>query len=318
MSSLRLAFAGTPEFAARHLLALLGTQHELVAVLTQPDRAAGRGKQAKASPVKHLALEHGVPVLQPPTLRSPDAQQALRELELDALVVVAYGLILPEAVLALPRLACVNVHGSLLPRWRGAAPIQRAIEAGDAESGVCIMKMDAGLDTGPVLASQCCSISALTTSADLYQRLAELGPALLIEVLANLPARLEAAVVQDDAQATYADKIEKAEAQLDWQQNAALLARRVRAFNPAPGCFSFLGDLRIKVWGAQPRPATGDAPGVISRVDEQGITVACAQGALLLTRLQLPGSRAMDVGEVLRGRGDLFQPGLRFDALPTP
>ncbi len=257
-------------------------------------------------------------MLQPPTLRSAEAQQALRDLNLDALIVVAYGLILPEEVLALPKLACVNVHGSLLPRWRGAAPIQRAIEAGDAESGVSIMKMDAGLDTGPVLATQSCSISALTTSADLYQRLAELGPALLIEVLEDLPARLEAAATQDDALATYADKIEKAEAQLDWQQNAAQLARRVRAFNPAPGCFSFLGDLRIKVWGAQPSPATGDAPGTISRVDESGITVACAEGALLLTRLQLPGSRAMDAREVLRGRSDLFRPGLRFGAVSTP
>ncbi|MEE4280095.1 MAG: methionyl-tRNA formyltransferase [Halieaceae bacterium] len=319
MQALRIAFAGTPAFAADHLRALLDSEHRVVGVFTQPDRAAGRGKQPRPSPVKALALEHGLPVYQPLTLRDEAAQAELAALDPDVLVVVAYGLILPQAVLDLPQHGCINVHGSLLPRWRGAAPIQRAIEAGDVISGVTIMRMEAGLDTGPMLAKRECPITPLTRSADLYARLAELGPELLIEVLADLPALLVSAEVQDDALATYASKIEKSEAHLDWRQSATVLARRVRAFNPAPGCFSHLGELRVKLWEAQPRPGSvNDAPGTITQSGDSGITVACGEGALELTRLQLPGARAMAAAEVLRGRRELFQPGRQFDLPGAP
>jgi methionyl-tRNA formyltransferase len=309
---LRLAFAGTPDFAARHLEALLDTPHRLLAVLTQPDRPAGRGKQARPGPVKTLAESRGLPVLQPATLRDSEVQGALRALDLDALVVVAYGLILPQPVLDIPRFGCINVHGSLLPRWRGAAPIQRAIEAGDDISGVTIMQMDAGLDTGPMLAKATCAITPLSTSADLYARLAELGPTLLRQVLQDLPAAIAAGEAQDDHAASYAAKIDKNEAQLDWQLPAPELARRVRAFNPAPGCYSFLGGERIKIWEAQPQPGGGGTPGEIIDCEAQGVLVACAEGALRLTRLQFPGARALPVADLLRGRGEQLRPGLHF------
>jgi len=314
VSSLRLAFAGTPDFAARHLDALAASPHEIVAVLTQPDRPAGRGKQPRPSPVKSLAEARGLPVQQPRTLRDADARDALRRLELDALVVVAYGLILPQALLELPRLGCINVHGSLLPRWRGAAPIQRAIEAGDVESGVTIMLMDAGLDTGAMLARVACDIDPLATSGDLYERLAGLGPPALLRVLDDLPAHLAAREVQDEALATYAAKIRKSESCLDWGEDAAQLSRRVRAFNPAPGCYGVLGGQRVKVWEALPAPGVDDVPGTIVGADESGIRVACARGSLRLMRLQLPGSRAMSAGEILRGRGELFRCAQRFEA----
>ena len=288
-----------------------------MAVLTQPDRPAGRGKRQQPGPVKALAQSHSLPVMQPRTLRDEETLARLRELELDALVVVAYGLILPSAVLDLPRFGCINVHGSLLPRWRGAAPIQRAIEAGDSDSGISIMRMDAGLDTGPVLARQRCAIPPLATSGDLYELLAGLGPPLLGEVLADLPAYLASAEAQDDALATYARKIEKDEARIDWQRPAAELARRIRAFNPAPGCFSYLGGERIKVWRAQPRSgAAAGTPGEIRALDEQGIAVACGDGTLVLQQLQFPGARALPVAELLRGRAAQLRPGMRFDAQP--
>lgn len=321
---LRLAFAGTPDFAARHLAALLNTQHAVAAVLTQPDRRAGRGKKTQPGPVKQLAAAQNIPVLQPPTLRDPQrdegAVEALRTLELDALVVVAYGLILPQPVLDIPRFGCINVHGSLLPRWRGAAPIQRAVEAGDRESGITIMRMDAGLDTGPMLAKGHCAIPPLATSGDLYGLLAELGPPLLTEVLTDLPSYLEKAEKQDDAAASYATKLEKQEACIDWQRSAVTLARQIRAFNPAPGCFSFLAGERVKIWRAQPHPGPSPGtvvePGVISSCDERGVTVQCGEGALLLENMQFPGARAMPVAELLRGRGEQLAPGLRFTTSP--
>jgi methionyl-tRNA formyltransferase len=319
MSSLRLGFAGTPDFAARHLAALLASEHELVAALTQPDRPAGRGKKDRPSAVKALALEHGLTVLQPPSLRDPQAVAALAALELDALVVVAYGLLLPQTVLDLPRYGCLNVHGSLLPRWRGAAPIQRAIEAGDDQSGVTIMLMDAGLDTGPMLAHGPCTITPLTTSGDLYDELARTGPPLLLEVLADLPQKLSNAEPQDDALATHAAKITKAEAELDWSLPAPVLARRIRAFNPAPGCFTVLGDQRLKIWTATPSPsADAGAPGRVLAADERGILVSCGEGALLLDQIQLPGGKAMPAADVLRGKAALFTPGTRFTAAEGP
>lgn len=315
MSSLRLAFAGTPDFAARHLDALIHSPHELQAVLTQPDRPAGRGKKDRASPVKVLAETHGVPLLQPASLRDPEAVAEIRELNLDALIVVAYGLILPQSVLDLPRYGCLNVHGSLLPRWRGAAPIQRAIEAGDAESGVTIMLMDAGLDTGPMLAKGPCPITARTSSADLYEELATIGPSLLLEVLDDLPAQLSAATVQDDDEACYAAKISKDEALIDWTQPAAVVARRIRAFNPAPGCYSFLDGQRVKVWAAQSATSPSTTPpGTILKSSEHGVAVRCGDGAVILENLQMAGSKAMDARDLLRGHAALFAAGNHFSA----
>lgn len=312
MAPLRLAFAGTPDFAARHLDALLGGPHEVLAVLTQPDRPAGRGKRARASAVKALALEHGLSPLQPATLRDGDTPEKLARLDLDALVVVAYGLILPQNVLDLPGFGCINVHGSLLPRWRGAAPIQRAIEAGDDETGITIMQMDAGLDTGPMLAHRACAITPGATSADLYERLATIGPELLLEVLDDLPAHIAGAEQQDDARATHAAKISKDEARLDWREPAAVLARRIRAFNPAPGAFTFLGEDRIKVWEAGPAAQGSSAPGTIIAADERGIVVGCGEGALRLAVMQLPGARPLTASELLRGHGGRFAPGISF------
>lgn len=311
--SLRLAFAGTPDFAAEHLAALLAGPHELAAVLTQPDRPAGRGKQARPSAVKKLALEHDLAVYQPPSLRDPEAVRQLAELQIDALVVVAYGLLLPQNVLDLPRFGCLNVHGSLLPRWRGAAPIQRAIEAGDNESGVTIMSMDAGLDTGPMLLQARCTISPLATSGDLYAQLAELGPVALLEVLDDLPNKLATAQIQDNSLASKAAKISKAEALLDWQEPAPVLARRIRAFNPAPGCYSFIDGERVKLWQALPAPSTSSAaPGSIVSAQGDVISVRCAEGELQIQTLQIPGAKAMSVDDVLRGRSDLFAPGKQF------
>jgi len=318
---LRLAFAGTPDFAAQHLRGLLereqaGAAHEVVAVLTQPDRRSGRGKRPTPGPVKVLALEHDLPVLQPTSLKDAHVQATLAEQHLDALIVVAYGLILPPAVLPIPRYGCINVHGSLLPRWRGAAPIQRAIEAGDTRSGITIMQMDAGLDTGPMLAKHACPIDPGFTSADLYARLAALGPDLLSDVLEDLPRYLANAEAQVDADATYAAKITKAEAEIDWTQPAGVVAQRVRAFNPAPGAYSHLANRRIKIWDARVASHTPAAPGTILGNGGDGdLCVACGEGALALSTLQLPGGRAVSAQDVLRGHADLFAPGATFAAV---
>ena len=317
MQPLRLIFAGTPEFAAIHLDALLASEHEVVAVYTQPDRPAGRGNKLQASPVKQRASAANVPVLQPPTLRSTSTQQELAALGADLMVVVAYGLILPQAVLDAPRYGCLNVHASLLPRWRGAAPIQRAIEAGDTETGVTIMQMDAGLDTGAMLNTARCHIDHNTTAASLHDTLATLGAPSLLEVLADLTVRQSLARTQIDADATYAQKILKSEARLDWRQGAGQLQRNVRAFNPFPVCFSELEGQRVKVWQAE-LASGGDngepKPGQILHSDKRGIVVACGEGQLRLTRLQLPGGRALDAEQILNARGELFAPGQVFSA----
>ncbi|WP_241505954.1 methionyl-tRNA formyltransferase [Parahaliea mediterranea] len=312
---LRLLFAGTPEFAAHHLDALLGSRHQVVAVYTQPDRPAGRGKKLQASPVKQRALAAHLPVCQPASLRDEQAQRALADHGADVLVVVAYGLILPQAVLDAPRLGCLNVHASLLPRWRGAAPIQRAIAAGDTESGVTIMQMDAGLDTGAMLATARCAIGPHATTASLHDELAALGAPCLLEVLDDLPAHQARARVQDDSLATYASKIEKAEARLDFALPAAELDRRIRAFNPFPVCFSELGETRVKVW--QARPEGGGrlaAPGTVVHSDRDGIRVACGEGSLCLQVLQLPGGKALPVEALLNAHGERFAPGAVFGA----
>jgi methionyl-tRNA formyltransferase len=305
---LRLVFAGTPDFAAAHLSALIGAGYVPLTVYTQPDRPAGRGRTLTASPVKKVALDAGLPVEQPASLKSEDAQSRLAALRPDLMIVVAYGLILPQAVLDIPRQGCLNVHASLLPRWRGAAPIQRAIEAGDPETGITIMQMDAGLDTGPMVASRSVPIEPGMTAGQLHDALARTGVPLLLEVLTDLEHALVSAHAQDDSRATYAPKIDKGEARILWQRSSEEIERQIRAFNPFPGCWTLLDDLRIKLWEAKPAAGEG-APGTLLDCDDAGIRVACGSGALCLTRLQLPGGKPLQVGEVLRSRSDLFTPG---------
>lgn len=315
---LRLIFAGTPEFAARHLEALLESKHQLAAVYSQPDRPAGRGRNLRASPVKALGVAAGLPVYQPVSLREPEVQRHMASLEADALVVVAYGLILPPIVLDIPARGCINVHASLLPRWRGAAPIQRAIEAGDGDTGVTIMQMDAGLDTGAVLAAASCPIGR-HTAATLQDELARLGTDLLLEVLADLPRHQAAATPQPGEGATYAHKIDKSEGLLRFDRDALELERRVRAFDPFPGCHTFLGAQRVKIWEAWSLAGTtpGLPPGTIARADEQGIAVACGDGHLGITSLQLPGGRRLPAADILHARRDEFTPGRRFTPEPV-
>lgn len=306
--ALRLVFAGTPEFAAEHLKALLDTPHQIVAVYTQPDRPAGRGQKLMPSPVKQLALQHGLPVLQPPTLRDPAAQEELRALAPDLMVVVAYGLILPQAVLDIPRLGCINSHASLLPRWRGAAPIQRAVQAGDAESGVTVMQMEAGLDTGPMLLKVTTPISAGDTGGSLHDRLAQLGPQAVVQAIEGLAAGTLQGEVQDDALATYAHKLNKDEARIDWSRPADELERLVRAFNPWPICHSTLDGQPLKVLAAEPAEGRGQ-PGQILDASKDGLTVACGKGALRLTRLQLPGGKPLAFADLYNSRREQFAPG---------
>lgn len=306
--ALRLVFAGTPEFAAEHLQALLDTPHQIVAVYTQPDRPAGRGQKLMPSPVKQLALQHGLPVLQPPTLRDPAAQEELRALAPDLMVVVAYGLILPQVVLDIPRLGCINSHASLLPRWRGAAPIQRAVQAGDAESGVTVMQMEAGLDTGPMLLKVTTPITAADTGGSLHDRLAQLGPQAVVQAIAGLAAGTLQGEVQDDALATYAHKLNKDEARIDWNRPADELERLVRAFNPWPICHSTLDGQPLKVLAAEPAEGRGQ-PGQILDASKDGLTVACGEGALRLTRLQLPGGKPLAFADLYNSRREQFAPG---------
>ena len=318
--ALRLAYAGTPEFAAQGLRALLGAGHEVALVLTQPDRPAGRGMHPQPSAVKQLALRHGLALAQPRGLRldgrfSEDAAQArdaLVQAAPDVLVVAAYGLILPQWVLDLPRLGCLNIHASLLPRWRGAAPIQRAIEAGDELTGVSIMRMDAGLDTGAVYRMEEVPIRPDDDAASLQQRLAQLGSELLLQVLQDLREDVAEPTAHPNDGACYANKIDKSEAWLDFRRPALELERRVRAFEPHPGTRTCVGEVQLKVHRARlGGGAAGAEPGRVLRADEHGIEVACGEGSLLLTRLQRAGGRAVDAGELLRGMQ--IRPGQHFD-----
>jgi methionyl-tRNA formyltransferase len=319
MTKLRILFAGTPVFAAAHLRALIDSEHDICAVLTQPDRRSGRGKKVQPSPVKALALEAQVDVMQPLSLKDEAIQAQLRALQADVMVVVAYGLILPQAVLDIPRYGCLNVHASLLPRWRGAAPIQRAIEYGDATTGVTIMQMEAGLDTGPMLAKHSLPIDANMTGGELHDRLAEIGPPALLEVLSGLPTALASATAQDDGLANYAHKINKAELLLDWGQPAEALARKIRAFAPAPGCFSTLTGDRIKIHAATASGQRTDAaPGTLLEAEPSGLLVACAEGALKITRAQVPGGKPLTVTELLNGQAARFRPGIQFNLPEAP
>ena len=313
MNKLKLIFAGTPDFAARHLAALLSSDHEVVAVYTQPDKPAGRGQKLTASPVKDLALAHDLPVYQPASLRKEEAQAELASLGADLMVVVAYGLILPKVVLDTPRLGCINVHGSLLPRWRGAAPIQRSIWAGDTETGVTIMQMDVGLDTGAMIRKVTCPIAADETSTSLYDKLAELGPQALVETLNAMAAGETAAEAQDDALANYAEKLSKEEARIDWSMEAVAIERCIRAFNPWPISWFEVAEQTIKVWQAEVIDSDhGQSAGTLLKADKQGIDVATGKGVLRLLTLQPPGKKAMSVPDLLNSRRDWFEPGTQL------
>lgn len=308
--SLKIIFAGTPDFAARHLDALLSSGHQVVGVFTQPDRPAGRGNRVTASPVKQLAEQHNIPVFQPESLRSEENQQRVAALNADVMVVVAYGLILPKPVLEMPRLGCINVHGSLLPRWRGAAPIQRSLWAGDAETGVTIMQMDIGLDTGDMLHKLSCPIEAADTSATLYDKLADLGPAGLLTTLAQLADGSARPQVQDESQVSYAEKLSKEEARLDWSLSAQQLERCIRAFNPWPVSYFVIDEQPVKVWKASVLPAVnGHQPGEILLANKLGIQVVTADGVLNIEELQPAGKKAMKAQDLLNSRREWFTPG---------
>ncbi|MBF4257046.1 methionyl-tRNA formyltransferase [Vibrio anguillarum] len=311
--SLRIVFAGTPDFAARHLAALLSSEHEVIAVYTKPDSPAGRGKKLTASPVKQMAVEHNIAVYQPENFKSDEAKQALADLNADLMVVVAYGLLLPKAVLDMPRLGCINVHGSILPRWRGAAPIQRSIWAGDSETGVTIMQMDVGLDTGDMLKIAKLPIEATDTSASMYDKLAELGPQALVECIADIASGKAIATQQDDTLANYAQKLSKEEAKIDWSADAAFIERCVRAFNPWPMSHFDVAENSIKVWQSRVEAQTSDHPaGTIVRANKSGIYVATGNGLLVLEQLQVPGKKAMSVQDILNSRASWFEVGTQL------
>jgi methionyl-tRNA formyltransferase len=316
-SGLRVVFAGTPPFAAGHLSALIGAGSNLVGVLTQPDRPAGRGKKLQASAVKQLAVEHGLPVYQPESLKTQEGQQQLADLKPDLLVVVAYGLLLPQPVLDTPRMCCINVHASLLPRWRGAAPIERAMLAGDRETGVTIMKMDAGLDTGAMLLKVPVAIEDTMDRNDLEKALLDAGCSGLLQVLRDPADYLAKAVEQDHEQANYADKLQKSESAIDWQQSATSIGLQVRALTGRFPTYTQLGDLRLRVIAAT--PSAGQAsepskpgncqPGEILTVSRDGLRVCCGQGVLDIQQLQLPGKKVTSIADLLNARATLFSPG---------
>jgi methionyl-tRNA formyltransferase len=300
---LAVVFAGTPDFAVPSLDAIAASRHRIKAVFTQPDRPSGRGRHLAASPVKERALALNLTVRQPATLKDGEAARAIASIAPDVVVVVAYGLLLPPEVLSLPRHGCLNVHASLLPRWRGAAPVARAILAGDDRTGVCIMRMEAGLDTGPVMLSRATTIGAQETAGELEVRLARVGGAAVVEALDALAAGRAEFVEQDPALATYASKLTKAEARLDWREDAASLARRVRALNPRPVAETTLDGAQLRIHEAGPVPiAPGPVPGTIVSAGADGIVVMAGEGALALRRVQLPGRRAVSAGELANAR----------------
>lgn len=291
----RIVFAGTPEFAASALDALLKSGANIVAVYTQPDRPAGRGRKLQASAVKQLALQHQLAVFQPPSLKDPEAQQQLAAQKADYFIVAAYGLLLPKAVLDIPSQACINIHASLLPRWRGAAPIQRAILAGDTQTGITIMHMDVGLDTGDMLLKKTCAISDSDTTSSLHDKLAALGGEAIVDFMQQAQSLLANAEKQDDSLANYASKISKEEGCIDWQQSAAEISRRVRAFNPWPVCYCQLDDKTLRLWDAIALDEHSNTrPGTVIQCDKHAIRVNTGNGVLQLKRLQLPGGKPVD------------------------
>lgn len=298
---MNIIFAGTPNFAARALAALLKTEHQIVAVLTQPDRPAGRGMQLTASPVKKLAIEHGIPVLQPASLKSEDIQHTLSALQADVMVVAAYGLILPPAVLDIPRRGCLNIHASLLPRWRGAAPIQRAILAGDTETGITIMQMDAGLDTGDMLSKYPCPILATDDAQSLHDKLAEIGARGIVDTLQHLERYTAHPQKQDGSAACYAAKLSKQEALIDWSRDAATLERSIRGYFPFPVAHSTLNGTPIKLLRARIGKPETASPGTVLAVNKSDIVVACGSGALALEVLQKPGGKPLPAAQFVQG-----------------
>jgi methionyl-tRNA formyltransferase len=306
---MRLIFAGTPAFAATALAALVAARHDIVLVLTQPDRPSGRGLRLEASAVKKYAQKQGISIEQPLTLKAADVHVLLANAKADAMIVAAYGLILPQQILAIPKLGCINIHASLLPRWRGAAPIQRAILAGDVTTGITIMQMDQGLDTGDILLQRAIPIGADETADELHDRLATLGAQMINEALNELPAP----VSQDDARACYAAKISKAEATINWNEDATTIHRKIRAFNPFPGAVSVLGGERIKIWRAQPvAGGGGDVPGTLCASPAGHLSAACGSGALSILELQRAGGKRLSAAAFLAGFP--VTAGARFDS----
>lgn len=306
---MRIIFAGTPSFADNALIAMLNSQHQIVLALTQPDRPRGRGMKIQLSDVKKVAQAHGLPLLQPLTLKSEAIQAQLRAFDADIMIVAAYGLILPVEVLKIPRYGCLNIHASLLPRWRGAAPIQRALLAGDQETGITIMQMDEGLDTGSILLQRHLSIEAGDTAQTLHDKLADLGAQSIVEALKLLQAGKLTATPQDEAQACYAPKIQKKEAEIDWQLDANQIDRSIRAFNPYPGAFTYFhGDL-LKIWQVRTTNAAGKAGEILGSGNE-GVVVGCGRGALILEVVQKSAGKKMPIAEFLAGhalqRGQFF------------
>jgi methionyl-tRNA formyltransferase len=296
---LRVVFAGTPPFAARALDAIVAARHHIPLVLTQPDRPAGRGLRLSASAVAECALRHGLSVDKPATLKEPQVQQRLRDVAPEVMVVAAYGLLLPQAVLDIPARGCVNIHASLLPRWRGAAPIQRALLAGDAMTGICIMQMEPGLDTGPVLLEARMPIGPHDTTGSLLEALSSLGAGLIVQALEKLDSLQPQP--QDDARATYAAKIAKADVRIDWSRPAAQLDRQVRALNPSPGAEARIAGDPIKIWEARPVQGAGN-PGTVLEASAARLVVACGEGALQLVQVQRPGGRRLNAADFSRGR----------------
>lgn len=316
MSRLRIVFAGTPPFAAGILEALLRSEHEVVAVYTQPDRPAGRGKQLQASAVKQIATAQGLPVLQPHSLRTETAAGELAQWRADVMVVVAYGLILPQAILDTPRLGCVNVHASLLPRWRGAAPIERALMAGDARTGVTIMQMDKGLDTGPMLCTEEVDISEEEDRISLESKLEHAGIKALLHALADLEQVILRARVQDHTTSTYAAKLEKQESAIQWNQDASVIGRQIRGMVGRQPAFTQYRNERIRILKATVLPAVGTfTPGTIISADRDGLRVACVDSSLNITKIQLPGKIAVSIHDFLNAHGTYFEVGSQFDAM---
>jgi methionyl-tRNA formyltransferase len=312
-SPLKIVFAGTPEFSVPTLQALIASKYRILSVYTQPDRPAGRGQKLTPSPIKQLALKQGISVHQPLTLRDEQSTTILKNLAPDVMIVVAYGLILPKSILEIPRLGCINIHASLLPQWRGAAPIQRAILAGDKVTGISIMQMDEGLDTGAILAKKSCDISSIDTSQSLHDRLSQMGSELLIEVLDNLENINPE--LQNEKEASYAKKIEKKEAEINWQQSADEIEHAIRAFQPWPVAHTTLNGNLIRIWKAIAlNEKSTQMPGTIMRSSKEGIDIATPQGVLRLLEIQLPGGRALKVNDLLNAKGDLFREGIILGA----